>query len=181
MATPSRRAQKRHQSGLLFKMSHAIAYSSNWPSRSLYACRMSICSCMRRKIAIGFVVSLLFSQWAVAAYVCPSLSNALAMAATTSDGDDATMANCPGMKVGAEDVDAPLICKAHCEQSQHAFDKTVFSMAVALSSPMLVGQLDWRPSRELACGLACGPTQPSATGPPPGWPPLFLSILVLRN
>lgn len=135
----------------------------------------------RRRVAAWLVASLLFSQWAVAAYVCPALRDALASAAMTAKMDGADMADCPGMKAGTSDGKAPLMCKAHCEQSQHAFDKSATAADVAQITPMLVALLDWRPVRVRQIGSPGLLSQPSATGPPPGWPPLFLAFLVLRN
>jgi hypothetical protein len=134
-------------------------------------------------LAAWLISSLLFSQWAVASYACPSLRQAVMLAAmSSSDGGDADMTDCAAMKASDQDDSAPLMCKAHCEQSQHAFDKSASAGDLSAVSPAaLVGVLDWRPVRASLAGPSAAHTQPSNTGPPPGWPPLFLSFLVLRN
>lgn len=144
---------------------------------------MKISGRCRRWLSAWLISSLLFSQWAVASYVCPSLHQVVTLAAMSSSGDMAAdMMDCASMKASDQDHAAPLMCKVHCEQSQHAFDNSASAGDLPATSPAtLVGLLDWRPVRAPLAGPSVAHTQPLNTGPPPGWPPLFLSLLVLRN
>lgn len=124
----------------------------------------------------GWLVALLlFTQWATAAYACPQLAPAAAQAAT----EMAAMPDCSGMPA-AMDPEQPQLCKAHCEagssslNSQPGTPDAPPAMALAAA---LVGVLDVAQAAQRA---ACMPAA-VADGPPSGAPPLYLSLLVLRN
>jgi hypothetical protein len=75
----------------------------------------------------------------------------------------------------------PQLCKAHCEQGSQTVNAVT---AVDLSSPtLLVAVLDWSARSQARTLPAIGRRYPGALAgaPPPGSPPLYLSLLVLRN
>ena len=118
-------------------------------------------------------LALLFMQIAAAAYVCPVAAPVTAPIAMVE------MPGCSGHMPAALDADQPQLCKAHCQQGSQTVQPTPSSDAPV--TPVLVAVLDWT-------GAALLPQQPAgrlplvASGaPPPGSPPLYLSLLVLRN
>jgi hypothetical protein len=123
----------------------------------------------------GLMVVVLFSmQLALAAYACP----ALAAAAQASEMPTA-MPGCEGNMPGAMDPDQPQLCEAHCQQGSQTVHPTPTSDAPA--TPLLLAVLDWTQ-------VALLPVQPveraaivTPGGSPPGSPPLYLALLVLRN
>jgi hypothetical protein len=119
-------------------------------------------------------VVLLAAQLATSAYACPGLAAAAQATVTMAE-----MPGCDGNMPGAMDPDQPLMCKAHCQPGSQTVHPTPASDAPA--SPLLIAVLDWRHA-------ALRPAQPAARasiatpgGSPPGSPPLYLSLLVLRN
>jgi len=62
--------------------------------------------------------TLLFSQWAVASYVCPGMPSAQASAATGM----AAMADCDDV-AGMPDPASPKLCVDHCQQGQQSVDR----------------------------------------------------------
>ncbi len=116
---------------------------------------------------------LLLVQGLVAAYACPVVAQALAASA----GQPA-MADCHGMPPAAMDPANPSLCKAHCDADQQAPAQSAAGDAPA---PSLV----WFsvPAFELpAMGGRADVLQTAPrSGAPPGWPPLYLTHLVLRN
>jgi hypothetical protein len=89
------------------------------------------------------------------------------------------MPGCNGNMPGPMDPDQPRLCQAHCLQGSQTVQPVPATDVPP--SPVLVAVLDWTP-------LALAPT-PSAGrvpqlrsgAPPPGSPPHYLSLLVLRN
>jgi hypothetical protein len=70
------------------------------------------------------LISVLFTQLAVAAYVCPSMQigQALAtIAALESTVEHQVMAGCDGM-----DSEQPVLCQDHGQVSQQSLDKPAF-------------------------------------------------------
>lgn len=130
--------------------------------------------------------ALLCMQWAVAAYVCPQ-----AAVAGAADGEQMQMAvsgmpGCPGMSAPmpdrAADESTPLLCVMHCTPGSHAFQASHADLSVDLVAPQLITLLDWRPAIELVrSGSLSARHVDMTTGPPTGWPPIYLSLQVLRN
>lgn len=126
----------------------------------------------------GWLVALLLlAQWATAAYACPQLAGG----ATQSNAAMAmaSMPDCAG-GVPAMDPEQPQLCKAHCELGQ----QSVQSVSTVLDAPpamahggALMGVLRLAEAAERAATMP--PTR--GAGPPAGTPPLYLSLLVLRN
>jgi hypothetical protein len=128
-----------------------------------------------RWLASLLVSTLLFMQVAAAAYVCPMGGGAAAPAEAME-----MMPGCDGHLGGADMDTAQLpLCKAHCEQGQQS---TASGPDLSPgSAPLLLAVLDWGvPALRAPAASACA--QAIASGaPPPGSPPLYLSLLVLRN
>jgi hypothetical protein len=123
---------------------------------------------------VWLILALLFSQWATAAYACPRESAAVAASAAMAD-----MPVCNG-DMPAMDPDQPQLCKAHCEAGQQSVNN---SAGVAnVPPPALTGAL-WVRVLDVAAIEQIAATMPEAqpVGPPAGAPPLYLSLLVLRN
>lgn len=128
--------------------------------------------------------ALLCMQWAVAAYVCPQ-------AGLAAGGDPVQMAasdmpGCPGMSAPmsnhAADEQSPLLCVMHCTPGSHAFQTSHAGINVDLAAPQLIAVLDWRPAIEpVRSGLLSAQCIDAVTRPPTGWPPIYLSLQVLRN
>lgn len=120
------------------------------------------------------MLAMLFMQLATAAYACPQLEKArqdLVMASA--------MPGCEGM-AGSMDDSQPQLCKVHCDKDARG----TASAALPDLQPnpaavhLLMGVVE--PVRPLlpAC-LNAG--QSSTQLRPPGAPPLYLALLVLRN
>lgn len=155
----------------------------------------------KRWLSGWLAMLLLVSQLATAAYACPATGAAsLRMAPSAALPDMPHMPNmpnmpgmpdmpnmpnmpsmpgCDGRMAGLQDPDQPLLCQAHCQQGALTVHPTPATDAPP--SPVLLAVLDWAPAAWL-------PTQPaaraSALAPgaaPPGAPPRYLVLLVLRN
>ncbi len=126
----------------------------------------------------GWLVALLlFAQWATAAYACPQLAGG------ASQGNAAmAMAEMPACAggVSAMDPEQPQLCKAHCAPGQQSVQSgsTVLDAPSAMAhGGALMGVL--RPAEAAERAATMPPTR--GAGPPAGTPPLYLSLLVLRN
>jgi hypothetical protein len=128
---------------------------------------------LSRALCGWLVAVLLLTQMLTAAYACPQMEPA------TWAGDKAA-ADCMGALPASMDPDQPLLCKAHCEAGGQSVNSQV-------------GVLDAPPAAAVCTALAgvvrvaeaarLAATMPTslAHGPPAGAPPLYLSLLVLRN
>ena len=125
---------------------------------------------LRRWISAGLAVAMLFMQFATAAYACPVAQGDMPVVA---------MPDCPGMAdVAARHGDTSALCKAHCVKDGQS--------TAATAAP------DLQPN-PAALNLLLGVIEPAAAparascAPEPwhwrhsGAPPLYLSLLVLRN
>jgi hypothetical protein len=120
----------------------------------------------RRLTTMFFVVlSLLFSQLALANYVCPEQRSAAAMAETMASGTP-----CEGM-----DVDQPALCAEHSSSAPQSFEPVKLP---TLSTPMLVQVLQLPLELDAGAARAVPLTATAEAQPPPE--PLFLSTLRLR-
>lgn len=119
----------------------------------------------RMTTAFVVVLSLLFSQLALANYVCPGEAEAAAMAQRMATGEP-----CEGM-----DEAQPVLCFQHAADAAQSFE------AVKLPAPSLptVVQVLVLPLVLDAVQASARPeAAPPGTRPPPS--PLFLSTLRLR-
>jgi len=123
--------------------------------------------CTTRRLSTTFIVvlSLLFSQLALARYVCPEASSASAMAERMATG-----LPCEGL-----DPDQPALCAEHSASAPQSFESAKGPMP---SAPMLVQVLPRPVEPEAAAALARPWAAAPEARPPPG--PLFLSTLRLR-
>ena len=134
---------------------------------------------------------LLFAQLAASAYACPRLSPAAAHASATGpatpDTPDtpatpamAAMPDCHGQPRATMDPAQPQLCHAHCEQGSQTVSPAAAQDAPA--APLLLAVLDWSAAAMRVAAAEEGRAVMALSGaPPPGAPPLYLRLLVLRN
>lgn len=125
-----------------------------------------------RRFAVWLVLGLLLSQWATASYVCPL---ATAAAGQTMAG----MPGCDGSMPGAMDTEQPQLCKAHCEQGSQTVNLTPASEPS--SSYSLWAVLDWHLPALQPARAAQHRAHVHLAPSPPGSPPIYLALRVLRN
>jgi hypothetical protein len=119
-------------------------------------------------------MAMLFMQLATAAYACPQVEKVqqdLAMAAAMPD--------CNGMPAQMDD-DQPQLCKAHCDRDAQGTASAVVPdlQPNPAAVTLLMGIIEPVPPllpASFAAGVAAGLPRP------PGAPPLYLALLVLRN
>lgn len=111
------------------------------------------------------VLSLLFSQLALARYVCPQQGDAQTMAAMMRAGTP-----CDGM-----DPHQPALCHQHATDASQSFEAVKLPTA---SQPLLIQVLELPLVPEAEAAYAVPPAATSEAQPPPD--PLFLSTLRLR-
>jgi hypothetical protein len=118
--------------------------------------------CHRLTITFFVVMSLLFSQLALASYVCPGQAQVHAMA---DDGGP-----CDGV-----DPAQPVLCHQHCSDPA----KNVEAVKLPVAAPPAVAQvLEWPPVLEADATLGLPSAAAVQARPPPD--PIFLSTLRLR-
>lgn len=121
------------------------------------------------------MVALLFAQLATSAYACPTIA-----AATSAPVAAMNMPGCDGNMPGAMDPDRPQLCQAHCVQGSQTVQSAPSADTPQAPAVLLV-TLDWTHSALAPARCAVRPA-PVVTGAlPPGSPPIYLSLLVLRN
>jgi hypothetical protein len=127
-----------------------------------------------RWISVWLTVVLLSMQLATAAHACPAR-----LATEHAPPVMAAMPGCDEHMPAAMDPDQQQQCKAHCQQGSQTVHPTPASDAPA--APVLLAVLDWTSAALLPTLPAARATVVTAGGSPPGSPPLYLSLLVLRN
>lgn len=126
----------------------------------------------RRFGAALLAALLLFTQVLAAAYACPRQ--------TQPDASwVAAAVDCGGHAPVVMDPDQPLLCKAHCELGEPSTHTCapIDLHADAATMPLLLWIL---PEPQAQADPSLTDTA-SGDGPPRGAPPLYLSLLVLRN
>ena len=126
-----------------------------------------------RWLSAWLVGLLLCAQWATAAYACPRM-------AAPAPGSVA-MGDCPGHMGAAADPGQPQLCKAHCQQGSQSVDSATPAHAAAATAPLLLAVLDWSAAWHVPAAPPGRRTAFLAGASPPGDPPLYLRLLVLRN
>jgi len=111
------------------------------------------------------VLSLLFSQLALAQYVCPQQANVEAMATMMEAGQP-----CDGM-----DQDQPVLCHQHSADPAKTFEAVKLPV---VGLPAIVQVIELPLVLEAEAAHAVPPTATSEAQPPPD--PIFLSTLRLR-
>jgi hypothetical protein len=141
----------------------------------------------RRWLVPWLAAAFLCVQWLTVAHACPQWRSAAAVEpaveqALPQTADLSAMADCEMHGNAASGTVPPqLLCKAHCQ----AGEQSVNSHAGALDAPpaaMLVTAIV--PALDVAARTlpeAVRDTAARAAGPPRGAPPLYLSLLALRN
>lgn len=139
---------------------------------------MVIRSSTRRLLCSWLGALLLFMQLAAAAYACPTGLSAADEAAALAE-----MADCESHRNGHEPTTQPLLCKAHCQQGTETLQpsSTANDAVAAPALPAVLAVLDWRPLAQLPGPRVAGQAFFDAGVLPPGNPPLYLSLQVLRN
>ena len=139
---------------------------------------------LRRWLSVWQIVSLLFMQLAVAAYVCP-MAQAQTSAVNAEAAQDMTdMTDMPVCQEGKSGMDPTrgALCKAHCEQGEQVVGGLHAGAADAPATAGLLALLDWRVTALAVHAQAqtAGQALPHCAAPP-GLPPRYLSLLVLRQ
>lgn len=119
----------------------------------------------RLATAFFVVLSLLFSQLALAQYVCPQQADVEAMAAMMEAGTP-----CEGM-----DQDQPVLCHQHSVDPAKTFEAVKLPVA---TQPAVAQVLELPLVLDAQEAQAVSTTSTSEAQPPPD--PLFLSTLRLR-
>lgn len=120
-------------------------------------------------------MAMLFMQLATAAYACPQQGLPGPERASM-----AAMQDCDAMGAAQMDEAQPQLCKAHCDKNAQS---TASAAAPDLQpNPAATTLLLGTVTPTLAAPLfEAAPGQPMALVRPPSAPPLYLSLLVLRN
>lgn len=119
----------------------------------------------RLATALVAVLALLFSQLALASYVCPQQADTEAMAAMMQTGQP-----CEGM-----DSQQPALCHQHAADSAQTFEALKLPVA---GVPAILRVVELPPTPDGADARAVAPAAVPQVRPPPD--PLFLSTLRLR-
>jgi hypothetical protein len=127
----------------------------------------------RRWLAGWLAVMLLLTQWLTSAYACPMRAGAPSAAA-------ASMPGCDGRMSGAMDPEQRQLCQMHCSQGAQTLQSAP-SADVPPAPAVLLAILDWTQAALAPLHSADRPAPLAMGAPPPGSPPLYLRLLVLRN
>lgn len=135
---------------------------------------MRVHRAFKRWVSGGLVMLLLFMQLATAAYACPAELQALRAEAAME-----AMPGCDGNMPRDMDAEQPQLCKAHCQQGEQVVGAT--PVGDWAPWPLLWAVIDWQQAAraDLPPARAWSSLPPGAV--PPGSPPIYLSLLVLRN
>ena len=135
---------------------------------------MRVHRAFKRWVSGGLVMLLLFMQLAAAAYACPAELRAL-----RAEADMVAMPGCDGNMPRGMDTDQPQLCKAHCQQGEQLFGAS--PSCDWTPWPLLLAVIDWRQSAHAELPHARAWSGPPPGAVLPGSPPIYLSLLVLRN
>ncbi len=131
-----------------------------------------------RWLASWLMGSLLFMQLATAAYVCP-------MEGRGQGQPSAQMAEMEGCDMASMATEAPMdsgqasLCKAHCDEGSQT--PSASASLNPGTTPLLFAVLDWAPVNLQPGPLACATPATRSGAPPPGFPPLYIALQVLRH
>lgn len=128
-----------------------------------------------RWLAGWLMGSLLFMQLATAAYVCPMEGRGTGPAMAEMEGCDMA-----GMPAGtAMDPGQASLCKAHCDEGSQT--PSASANLNPGTTPLLFTVLDWAPVNLLPGQPASVAPNARSGAPPPGFPPLYIALQVLRH
>ena len=129
----------------------------------------------RGRVVAVLILALLFLQMATAVHACLRVAAPMSGHAACAEHE---RADAPA----AAPAGASALCKAHCDQGNLSVNQLGQAAAPDLQPlPQLWAVLDWKP---LAAAPAPALQRPDALrsgAPPPGAPPIYLSLLVLRR
>ena len=91
----------------------------------------------------------------------------------------AAMPGCDGNMPRDMDADQPQLCQAHCQQGEQVVGAA--PVGDWTPTPLLLAVIDWRRAAQAALPPARPWFGPPPGAVPPGSPPIYLSLLVLRN
>lgn len=114
----------------------------------------------RRLVAKLLMASLLFLQFAVAAYACPALSPASDASMSVAMADDMPMNSCT-----IDERVQPNLCKQHCEQNSQVLEQSL-PTAVAIPVLPLLAVVDSEPGFRRAVSADSREFLARATAPP---------------
>lgn len=135
---------------------------------------MTITRRLRRWVCTSVLMAMLFMQLATAAYACPQLEKARQQLSM-----QLAMPGCDGMP-GAMDEEQPQLCKAHCDKdAQGTAAAAVPDLQPNPAALTLIVGVVQPLAPQMPVGVRSGQAPPSARSG--GEPPLYLSLLVLRN
>lgn len=135
----------------------------------------------RRWLNSLLVIALLYTQFAVAAYVCAQQRAGEESGQVGMTGM-ADMPGCAEMSNQQLDPAQPQLCKAHCSHDGQSVQSVHDLLSPDLAAALFVAVVDWRPrSIPARAGAMSMRTVRAPTGPPRGWPPLYLALQILRN
>lgn len=135
---------------------------------------MHLAKRLRRWMGSGLSLALLFMQLATAAYACPQLEQARQQVAM-----QLAMPGCEGMP-GAMDEAQPQLCKAHCDKDAQGTSAAVVpDLQPNPAAPVLILGLVQPLAPQIPMNARSGHAPLSDRSG--GEPPLYLSLLVLRN
>lgn len=139
---------------------------------------MTLSRLMRRWVSGAVMVTLLFMQLATAAYACPQLARAAGTG--THQAELTKLPDCHAQPAATMDSEQPALCKAHCSKDAQSAtaQPTLDLQANPAAMALLQRIVEFAP--ESALPPAAAATSPWLL-PPLGPPPLYLSLLVLRN
>jgi hypothetical protein len=135
---------------------------------------MRVHRAFKRWVSGVLVMLLLFMQLATAAYACPA-----ELQAPRAEAEMAAMPGCDGNMPRGMDAEQPQLCKAHCQQGEQVVGATPVHDWTPW--PLLWAVIDWRQAARADLQHAGPPSGPAPGAVPPGSPPIYLSLLVLRN
>jgi hypothetical protein len=126
----------------------------------------------RRWLSTGLLIALLVMQWATAVHACP-VAHPAAPVTAMSD-----MSGCDG-HMPASDAGHLQQCKAHCEQASQALN-SLHGIDVD-AQPAVLAIADWRAALHATPMASRVEPIVRSGAAPPGSPPLYLTLRVLRN
>lgn len=131
----------------------------------------------RRWLSASLLATLLFMQWVTMAHACPVLASSSMPAPQAESG---AMPGCDGGHASpVSAADSAAQCKAHCEQGRQAVNS---APAIDFDVPAPLLAIVEAPRVDRAASLVRrGESLVRSGAAPPGSPPLYLSLQVLRN
>jgi hypothetical protein len=129
----------------------------------------------RRNLASWLAAFVLLVQMVTAAYACPQVQGP----SEPVPADVMLMHDCDGDMHATMDPSQPQLCKVHCEQGTASVTPQASPEPLAALAALPV--LLWVVPALAAPPSVVARSRPPTDGSPRGSPPLYLSLLSLRN